>query len=168
MAWISFGALPYRKKENLMTARVSLLLKSHASLTFFRAYFLPGRAKDLSAPRYRFEMSSSFSLCLLLQEGSSSVEFRQSTSLYVTHLNSTSKSLCLQIALIPWTKGQIWLLENWFVLLFLIFHDYGNSLATLNARLLRLVVQQPMSRKFRDWIITDKPAISGQFCCHGW
>ena len=41
-------------KKNLMTARVSMLLKSHASLTCFRACFLPGRAKDLSAPRYLF------------------------------------------------------------------------------------------------------------------
>jgi len=31
-----------------MTARFSMLLKSRASLTFFRACFLPGRAKDLS------------------------------------------------------------------------------------------------------------------------
>jgi len=31
MAWISFGALPCRRKENLMTARVSMLLKSRAS-----------------------------------------------------------------------------------------------------------------------------------------
>ena len=35
-----------------MTACVSMLLKSRASLTCFRACFLPGRAKDLSAPRY--------------------------------------------------------------------------------------------------------------------
>jgi len=35
-----------------MTARVSMLLKSRASLTCFRACFLPGRGKDLSAPRY--------------------------------------------------------------------------------------------------------------------
>jgi len=28
------------------------LLKSRASLTYFRASFLPGLAKDLSAPRY--------------------------------------------------------------------------------------------------------------------
>ena len=33
-----------------MTARVSMLLKSRASLTCFRASFLPGRTKDLSAP----------------------------------------------------------------------------------------------------------------------
>jgi len=33
-----------------MTARVSMLLKSRASLTCFRACFLPRRAKDLSAP----------------------------------------------------------------------------------------------------------------------
>jgi len=35
-----------------MIARVSILLKSRVSLTYFRASFLPGRAKDLSAPRY--------------------------------------------------------------------------------------------------------------------
>jgi len=35
-----------------MTARVSILLKSRASLTWFRACFLPGRTKDLSATRY--------------------------------------------------------------------------------------------------------------------
>ena len=52
MARISFGALPCRGKKNLMTARVSMLLKSRASVTCFRACFLPGRAKDLSAPRY--------------------------------------------------------------------------------------------------------------------
>jgi hypothetical protein len=51
LAWISFGALP-RKKKNLITARVSMLLKSRASVTCFRACFLLGRAKDLSAPRY--------------------------------------------------------------------------------------------------------------------
>jgi len=52
MPWISFGALPCRKR-NLMTARFSILSKSRASLTWFRACFLPGLAKDLSAPRYR-------------------------------------------------------------------------------------------------------------------
>jgi len=40
------------RKKNLMTARVSMLLKSRASLTCFRACFLPGQAKELSAPRY--------------------------------------------------------------------------------------------------------------------
>ena len=52
MAWISFGVLPCRKKKkNLTTARVPMSLKSRASLTCFRACFLPGRAEDLSAPR---------------------------------------------------------------------------------------------------------------------
>ena len=52
IAWISFGALPCGGgEENLMTARVSMLLKSRASLTCFRACFIHGRAKDLSAPR---------------------------------------------------------------------------------------------------------------------
>ena len=35
-----------------MTARVSMVLKSRESLTCFQASFLPGRAKDLSAPLY--------------------------------------------------------------------------------------------------------------------
>jgi hypothetical protein len=50
MPWISFGASPCRKR-NLMTARVSILSKSRAPLTCCRACFLPGRTKDLSAPR---------------------------------------------------------------------------------------------------------------------
>jgi len=37
----------------MMTARVSMLLKSRATLTCFRVCFLPGRAKDLSAPRQK-------------------------------------------------------------------------------------------------------------------
>jgi len=49
MAWISFGALPCRNK-NLLTARVSMLLKSCASPTCFRACFIPGWDKDLPAP----------------------------------------------------------------------------------------------------------------------
>ena len=57
MAWISFGALSCRKR-NLMTARVSILLKSRASLTCFRACFLPGRAKDLSATRVLLQHTS--------------------------------------------------------------------------------------------------------------
>jgi len=51
MEWIFLGALPCRK-TNLMTARFSMLLKSRASLTCFRVCFLPGRANDLSTPRY--------------------------------------------------------------------------------------------------------------------
>jgi len=51
MAWISFGALPCRKKKTL-TARVSMLLNPRASLTCFRACFFPVRAEDLSSPRY--------------------------------------------------------------------------------------------------------------------
>ena len=42
-----------------MTARVSMLLKSRASLTCFRACFLPGRAKDLSASRYKVMLQTS-------------------------------------------------------------------------------------------------------------
>ena len=49
MAWISFGALPCRGKT-LMAARVSMLVEIRRVLTRFRACFLPGRAKDLSAP----------------------------------------------------------------------------------------------------------------------
>jgi len=52
MAWISFGALPCRK-TNLMTARVSILLKMRESLTCFWDFFHPRRAKDLPEPWYR-------------------------------------------------------------------------------------------------------------------
>ena len=51
--WRKFPSAPCLAEENnLMTARVSMLLKSRASLTCFRACSLPGRAKDLSAPQY--------------------------------------------------------------------------------------------------------------------
>ena len=50
--WREFPSAPCPcRKRNLMTARVSMLLKSRASLTCFQASFLPGRTKDLSAPR---------------------------------------------------------------------------------------------------------------------
>ena len=45
-------SLYLQEKKNLMTALVSMLFKSRLSLTCFRACFIPGRAKDLSAPRY--------------------------------------------------------------------------------------------------------------------
>jgi len=52
MGGISFGAFPCGGGGGgkLMTARVSMLLKSSASLTCFRACFLPGRAKVFSSP----------------------------------------------------------------------------------------------------------------------
>ena len=53
--WREFPSAPClagKKKKNLMTSRVSMLLKSRASLTRFRSCFLPGWAKDLSAPWY--------------------------------------------------------------------------------------------------------------------
>ena len=65
MAWNSFGVLPYRKKENLMTTRVSMLLKSCASLISFRGTYIPGRAKDLSLPRYyTIEWESDGNICV--------------------------------------------------------------------------------------------------------
>ena len=50
MACIFFSALPCGKKD-VMTVCFSMLLKSRVSVACFRASFLPGRAKDLSAPR---------------------------------------------------------------------------------------------------------------------
>ena len=51
--WREFPSAPcLAEKKNLMTVRVSMLLKLRASLTCFRSCFLPGRAKELSAPRY--------------------------------------------------------------------------------------------------------------------
>ena len=57
--WREFPSAPcLAGKKNLMTERVSMLLKSRAPLTFFRACFLPGRAKDLSAPWYKIFTTS--------------------------------------------------------------------------------------------------------------
>jgi len=50
--WREFSSAPCLARGGggvLMTARVSMLLKSRVSLTYFRACFLPGRAQDLSA-----------------------------------------------------------------------------------------------------------------------
>jgi len=49
--WREFPSAPCVPKKKIMKTRVSKLLKWRASLTCFRAYFLRGRAKDLSAPR---------------------------------------------------------------------------------------------------------------------
>ena len=52
--WHEFlSATCLQEKRNLMTAYISMLLKSPSSLTCFGACFLPGWAKDLSAPRYK-------------------------------------------------------------------------------------------------------------------
>jgi hypothetical protein len=52
--WREFPSGPcLAEKKNLMTARVSMLLKSRTSLTCFQACFLPDRTKDLLAPRYQ-------------------------------------------------------------------------------------------------------------------
>ena len=55
VAWISFGALPCRGKENLMTDRVSILLKSCVSPDMFPSLFHSFRAKDLSATQYSLQ-----------------------------------------------------------------------------------------------------------------
>jgi len=79
IAWFSFGALPCRKKKNLMTARVSMLLKSRASVTCFWACFFPGRAKDLPEPR-----CSTKTLRILLAKVHGKIfRFRQSWPGYV-------------------------------------------------------------------------------------
>ena len=49
MAWISFIALPLKKKLD-DSSRLDFV-EIARSLTCFRACFLPGRAKDLTAPR---------------------------------------------------------------------------------------------------------------------
>ena len=80
MAWISFGALLCRKR-NLMTARVSILFKPCASLTCFRACFFPGRARDLSAPRYKHQaannMRSQDSWYLATDSSPTTCEYKQ-------------------------------------------------------------------------------------------
>ena len=53
--WRKFPSAPCLAEKRNLTARVSMLLKSRGSLTCFRACFLSGQAKDLSAPRYKRE-----------------------------------------------------------------------------------------------------------------
>ena len=54
--WLhQFPSAPCLAGGDLMTARVSVLLKSRTSLTCFRAGFLPIRTKELSAPSVNFE-----------------------------------------------------------------------------------------------------------------
>jgi len=51
--WRAFPSAPCLagREKKVDDSCVSMLLKSRASLTCFRACYLPGRAKDLSAPR---------------------------------------------------------------------------------------------------------------------
>jgi len=50
MAWISFGALPCREKKLDDSSRLDVVETAPVP-DVLRARFLPGRAKDLSAPR---------------------------------------------------------------------------------------------------------------------
>jgi len=58
--------LALQEKKNVMTVCVSMLLKSRASLTCFGACFLPGRAKDLSAPGIYRVLFVLFRLCIFI------------------------------------------------------------------------------------------------------
>jgi len=67
--WREFPLAPCLAGKNLMTAHVSVLLKSHTSLTCFRACLLPGQAKDFSAPWYYLHpVCVSFLLTIFLKE----------------------------------------------------------------------------------------------------
>ena len=50
--WREFPSALCLAEKKMMTARVSMLLKSRPSLTCFRTCFLPGRSKNLSATLY--------------------------------------------------------------------------------------------------------------------
>jgi len=64
--WREFPSAPcLAGKKNLMTVRISMSLKLRVSLTCFRACFLPGHAKDLSAPWYTV-LKCYFVLCVSL------------------------------------------------------------------------------------------------------
>jgi len=67
--WYEFPSAP------CLTVCVSMLLKSRASLSSFRTCFLPGRAKDVSAPG--ITLSGSFFLIASRQTLSASVYFHR-------------------------------------------------------------------------------------------
>jgi len=63
--WREFPLAPcLAGKKKPLTGRGSMLVKSRASLTCFRVYFLPGRAKDVSAPGSLFRGAQTFQ-CVL-------------------------------------------------------------------------------------------------------
>jgi len=69
--WRKFPSAPgLAEEKNVMKAGVSMLLQSRASLTCFRACFLPGQAKDLPAPRDNslsaFEKLRNATTCFLM------------------------------------------------------------------------------------------------------
>jgi len=61
--WREFPSAPCLARKKMMTTRVSMLLKSRASLTCFRVCFVPGQAKDLSAPWIYIYMFNSLIRC---------------------------------------------------------------------------------------------------------
>jgi len=103
MSWISFGALPCSGKKNLMTAHVSMLLKSHASLTCFRDCFLPDRAKDLSAHRYCSEfLNDSLSLPSLMVQQNIDIIFMRFIPLCKYWIHQTKAFNIRQNSFILW------------------------------------------------------------------
>jgi len=54
MAWISFGALPCRKKKTLWQLASRCCWNRARRLICFRVCFFPGRTKDLSVPRWNW------------------------------------------------------------------------------------------------------------------
>jgi len=104
MAWISFGTLPSPKK-NLMTALVSILLKSRSSLICFRDYFLPGRAKDLSASRVTW-LATSPSLVKETGQIPENLSLGRRLGIWIIPKSSVSIFLCMTI-------GKFQVLRKW-------------------------------------------------------
>jgi len=80
------------EEKKLMTARVSMLLKSRMSLTSFRACFLPGRAKNLSASMYitfRTTLHPDNVHRIAFQNTESNITFRNSNMFSPSGLKST-------------------------------------------------------------------------------
>ena len=67
-----------------MTARVSILLESRASLTCFRACFLPGRAKGLSAPQYYTATTTTTACYQLYTRFFTAINLKQSSCSIIT------------------------------------------------------------------------------------
>jgi len=87
--WLEFPLAPCLagRKGDLMTARVSMLLKLRASLTLFRACFLPGRAKDLSAPRYIGRLEGVWSITAMKGERKDCTDILHSQYHLTTHVS---------------------------------------------------------------------------------
>jgi len=91
--WPEYPSAPcLAGKKNLITARVSMLLKLRASLTCFRVCFIPGGAKDLSALGTGIERTATASTLSQFNPGNVSTSWVSDITFYPIFLPKGGKN----------------------------------------------------------------------------